>query len=80
MCVPLSLLLTHFDTSLPHPSILPQTLYAVSDPESPSYGQHMSFDEVSALVAPEQGVVNKVMAAVSDHILATASASTGAAT
>ena len=78
--MPLSLLLTHFDTSLPHPSILPQTLYAVSDPESSSYGQHMSFDEVSALVAPEQGVVNKVMAAVSDHILATASASTGAAT
>jgi len=40
---------------------LEATLMAVSDPDSPKYGQHLSLDEVNALTAPQPQHVSQIL-------------------
>jgi len=47
--------------------LLESHLYAVSDPRSPRYGQHFTFEQVNELVAPKDEAVNAVMNWLSDH-------------
>jgi tripeptidyl-peptidase-1 len=42
--------------------LLERVLYSVSDPASPSYGRHLSFEDTNALVAPDARDVAEVVA------------------
>jgi tripeptidyl-peptidase-1 len=46
---------------------LETTLMAVSDPDSPTYGQHLSNEQAHALVAPTPASIAAVMAFLRDH-------------
>lgn len=46
---------------------LEKALYAVSEPDSDLYGQHLSFDEVKAFSAPTSGAVTAVTEWLSDN-------------
>lgn len=52
--------------------ILEQTLYAVSDPQSPAYGKHLSHEEVNWLVAPKPAHVDAVLQWLEDEGVDTA--------
>lgn len=47
-------------------------LYDISNPRHDSYGKHMSADEISALLAPAQESVDRVMEWLSSHEIPTA--------
>lgn len=55
--------------ALPQPNfdMLEKHLYEVSDPDHPRYGQHLSKQEVEALVAPHQESVDAVDAWLASH-------------
>jgi len=44
-----------------NPKLLEETLYKVSDPSSPVYGQHLSLSAVTELVAPSEETVRTVL-------------------
>mmetsp|Transcript_49251 Transcript_49251/g.96610 ORF Transcript_49251/g.96610 Transcript_49251/m.96610 type:complete len:569 (+) Transcript_49251:28-1734(+) len=52
---------------IPNEKLLESTLYRVSDPASSQYGQHLTFEETHALIAPEDKSLKVVMDWLQQH-------------
>eukprot|EP01098_Paradermamoeba_levis_P014139 TRINITY_DN6651_c0_g1_i2.p1 TRINITY_DN6651_c0_g1~~TRINITY_DN6651_c0_g1_i2.p1 ORF type:complete len:124 (+),score=36.39 TRINITY_DN6651_c0_g1_i2:179-550(+) len=46
---------------------LEELFWAVSDPKSPQYGQYLSLDELTTLIAPEQQSLDQIESWLADH-------------
>ena len=62
--MPLELTIAVKQTNL---DVLEHTVLAVSDPDSPRYGQHLSRDDVDAIIAPRAEDIAVVLKWLQEH-------------